>query len=256
MAVVIMGTSSSGKTSLIHELKKIYGKRYEYELLDSFLESYLPIHPFPEIQPELDEKSKEQVQENYMSALVDSFYDSVKKKTLKGKNVFVDIVPSLNDPENEQQQMLHALNGIKVVEILLYCPLDILESRVAKRNMNPEEQRYMLQAAAQYQILYKAEESDSEKVLDNSSTKSMKEIRRAAIKSFMEAAPSDVTKEQISEAEKANKDGYKQYIKQFKLDELSYVNIVPKIHYDLILDCRQTSAELAQAVVNFLKNVN
>ena len=67
----------------------------------------------------------------------------------------------------------------------------------------------------------------------------------------MKALP-DELKDRI-EVANGLEDLYKEFVQQFKLDELKEVNIVSKKPYDLILDCRHTPMELAKEVENFLK---
>jgi chloramphenicol 3-O phosphotransferase len=253
--VILNGTSSAGKTSIINELKKVYGSTYEVVDIDTFTSSYISSHPISEqLESEkLDEKVKKQLAEAYQRTFIDSFYSSIKDKALKGHNILVDTVPVL-DSTIEYEQISNILKGIKTIKILLYCPLDITIARVKQRNLTglPEEHREVTQPIGQYQLLYKPQETKSEQIIDKISSKETKQLLRSAINSFMKALP-DELKNKVDEVTKGLDRSYQEFVQQFKLDELEEVAVVSKKPYDLILNCKNTPTQLAKEIMKILK---
>lgn len=256
--VILNGTSSAGKTSIINELKKIYGTAYAVIDIDTFTGSYTASHPISEQleSEDLDEKAKKSWLKDYQRTFVDSFYTLIRDEALKGYNVLVDTVPVLENAREEYEQVSRILKDVKTIRVLLYCPLDITLARVEQRNLTgiPEERREVTPPIRQYRSLYKPQESESEQVLDTISSKDMKQLLRSAINSSMKALPEEL-KDKVAEVAKVLEDGYKEFVQQFKLDELEEVAVVSKQPHDLILNCRHTPIELAQKIAEFLKPV-
>lgn len=239
--VIIKGTSSVGKTSIINELKKIYGDTYKVLNQDAFVASYKIAHPIKEkLEAEPDGKEKQKITTDYQQALHDSFYVAIKENALQGKNVFVDIVPNYK----KYEQNATILKDIKPINVLVYCPLEITLARVEERNKTgkPEEKREAIDPIAQYSFLYKPQESPTEPVVDTVSSKDIKQLFRTVIDSHMPALPVEFREKE-----------YKNFVQQFKLDEQEEVIIVPESHYDLILDCKQSPKDLAKEIMKFLK---
>ena len=279
--IILYGTSSSGKTSIINELKKIYGNTYQVVDLDSFLSTHNP----PE-EKEIKSESPEEKDLRMSRLLIDMFYGFVREKALKGQNILVDTVPVL-DIDIEYAQVLQVLKGLKVVKVLLYCPLDRTLAHVEKRNLGggKEEHRDPAVPIPQYAQLYKVQELDSEKVIDKIVSKDFKQIVKSAVdanmksllKEIAEITPKELhedcfkqtgkdfrgekdrtpfeeqwIKESVAKRENELDDLYKKLVQQFKLDQLKEVSLVPKTLHDLIIDCRHTPEELAQEISNFL----
>jgi chloramphenicol 3-O-phosphotransferase len=280
--VILYGTSSSGKTSIINELKKIYGNTYQVVDLDSFIRTYKPSEA-KEGKPESQEEKELRICREF----IDSFYSFVRQKALKGQNILVDTVPTL-DINVEYVQVEQVLKGLKIVKICLYCPLDCTLARVEKRNLEgvKGEHRDIATPIPQYTQLYKVQELDSEKVLDKVTSKNLKQIVKLATESSMKSVLKEIAeitpkelhedcykqtgkdfrgekgrtpfeeqwlKEEVAKLDKMLEDMYKKLVQQFKLDQFEEVAIVPKASHDLILDCRHTPEELAKEIVEFLK---
>lgn len=251
--VFLNGTSSSGKTTALDELKKL---DYTYKILnmDDFEPGYIKAHPTTELDvldaaPDSDQKAKEQLKqltEKYNRNMFDSFYFLVRDEALKGNNILVDTI--LDDAEFKQ--LAHILQSIKTRQILLYCPLDVAVSRVMQRNAAgvPGEHRDLIQPIGHYFNLYKPQENAAEPAVDTVSSKDMKRIFRDAIDEFMKTVSVDLK----DKATKQLEDGYKEFVQHFKLDELDKVVIVPAKQHDLILNCKKAPQELAQEIVHFI----
>jgi chloramphenicol 3-O-phosphotransferase len=283
--VILYGTSSSGKTSIINELKKIYGNNYQVVDADSFLRTHNP----PE-EKEIKLESPEEKDLRISCIFINMFYCFVREKALKGNNILVDTVPVI-DIDAEYAQVLQVLKGLKVVKVLLYCPLDCTLAHVEKRNLTgvKDEHRDVATPIPQYMQLYKVQELDSEKVIDKIVSKDLKQIMKSAIDASMKSLLKEIAeitpkelhedcfrqkgkdfrseknrtpfeeqwlKEEVAKHEKELDEIYKKLVQQFKLDQLDEVAIVPKTLHDLILDCRHTPVELAKEIVEFLKKTN
>jgi uridine kinase len=279
--IILYGTSSSGKTSIINELKKIYGNTYQIVNIDSFLSTHNP----PE-EKEIKAESPEEKDLRMSRLLIDMFYGFVREKALKGQNVLVDTVPVL-DIDVEYVQVLQVLKGLKVVKVLLYCPLDRTLAHVEKRNLGgvKEEHRDPTTPIPQYAQLYKVQELDSEKVIDKIVSEDFKQMVKSAadasmkslLKEIAEITPKELhedcfkqtgkdfrgekdrtpfeeqlLKEVVARREKELDDMYKKLVQQFKLDQLKEVSIVPTTLHDLIIDCRHTPVELAKEIMEFI----
>src|SRR5581483_10546273 len=80
--VLLNGTSSAGKTSIMKALQNLFGDSYVAIVGDEWLETYAVEHPLPESMPR-DEQQKQ---------ILSDLFVYVKKLSLEGKNVFVDVV--------------------------------------------------------------------------------------------------------------------------------------------------------------------
>ncbi len=250
--IILTGTSSVGKTSLIKELKPLLNS-YEVVDIDSFTTSYLTAHPMPEQPENSDEKTKKELGQHYAKQLSEGFYTFIRNKALQGHNVLVDTVPML-ESDLEYEIISQSLKNIKTISLLLYCPLDITMARVEKRNLTgiPEEHREVILPIAQYQLLYKPQESEAEQIIDTISSKSIKQLLKLAINSFMKALPEEL-KANINQTTKQLENSYEEFVQQFKLNQLEKVTIVSKKPYDLVLYCKNTPQKLAKEVLQFLE---
>jgi len=116
--VILNGISSSGKTSIIIELQKLVGDSFVVMDIDTFQVGYTASHPFPDEKElnKLDEKAKKELGQEYTRTFVKDFYSSISDKALKGYNVLVDTVPSL---DSDDEQINDILKNLKVNKV--YC---------------------------------------------------------------------------------------------------------------------------------------
>ncbi|MGE0206419.1 MAG: DUF2608 domain-containing protein [Candidatus Babeliales bacterium] len=250
--IILIGTSSVGKTSLINELKPLLNN-YEIVDIDSFTTSYLTTHPMPEQPENLDEKTKKEFGQHYTKQLAENFYTLIRNKALQGYNVLVDTVPIL-ESDLEYKIISQSLKNIKNISMVLYCPLDITMARVQQRNLTgiPEEQRNIALPFGQYLLLYKPQDSPNEPVVETLSSSATKQVLKSAIKLFMDDLPEEL-KNNPQIAAESSEHFYKDFVQQFKLDQLSTISVVPKMPYDLILNCKNTPQDLAKEVMQFLE---
>lgn len=254
--ILLNGTSSSGKTTIINELEK-YGGMYKILSYDTFVRTFDPLyiktHPeqikeWEELEKvsAVDKKAKQKLDkltEKYNRKCFDDFYALIKDEALKDKNIVVDTIVD----DAEFGKLSRILGTIKVINVLLYCPLDIALSRVKQRNLTgiKEEQRDVFQPIGQYELIYKPQENISEKVVDTISSKDLKQLLRTAIDEYLKTLPEKL-KNQAVEIAESLEGHYKGFVRHFKLDELGEIAIVPIRPYDLILHCTKNPQVLAQ----------
>ena len=152
MIVLLNGTSSAGKSSIVNELQEIYGNNFTVVSLDGFMSTY--------------EK------DNY-DEFFDDFYKHVKNLSKNHNKVLVDTV----EYEAQHEQFGAILSG-NLVKILVYCPLDDIAQRVKKRKQSQDEaeHRSVRQAFEQFLGLYKKQSQSDELVIDKIYTSSIKKL--------------------------------------------------------------------------------
>jgi len=213
--VLLNGTSSAGKTSIIKELQKIYGDSCAVVIGDDFLATYLIEHPQP----------ISMTQDAYQRQMLRDAFLHVKQLSLHNAHVFVDFA------EINAKHYCTILDCNKVVKILVYCPLDILVDRVAERNRsgNTNETRTLSMPFGQFLNIYKLQESSDEVVVDR--------IKTSRIKYAVQIAEQDE----------------KPFVEQFKLDTLKEIVLVPKQQWDLIVNTgTHSSREIAKIISVYL----
>ena len=255
IVVILNGTSSSGKTSIIKELIKI-DPTLKVESFDEFWGSYTKTHSTKELDElakiaRTNEKANQklnQLAEVYIRKAFDSFYAQIAGEARKNKNVVLDTV--IEDIK-EFDKMLQALRPIKSVSVLLYCPLDVTLARLKQRNLAGVDPRDFRQPTSQYKLLYKPQESPAEQIVDTISSAEIKQLLRTGIDEYLKDPPAEI-KDQVQIVAKELEVFYKDFVKHFKLDELEKVVIVPVRPYDLVLSCQKASHELAQELAKFM----
>jgi uridine kinase len=230
MIVLLNGTSSAGKTSIVQELQKIYGDSYECIIGDEFIKTYEISHP----------KSESITNDMYQVQVISAMCKDAKQIALQGKNVFIELVQF----DENYKNYCSILECEKIIKILVYCPLDILVDRLAKRNQAAELKVDLLTPLQLFTAIYKLQESETEPVVD--------QIKTNRMKYALQAATQEINK-QIQEAGlqiSFEQDPFcKNFIKQFKLDGVKEIVIVPQHHWDLIVNTAINSpAEIAKII--------
>ncbi len=153
MIVLLNGTSSAGKSSIVKELQEISGNEFFVTSMDSFAASY--------------EK------DNY-DKFVHDFYQHIKDLSLTHHKVLVDTV----EFEQDYKKIEGVLTLNQFIKILVYCPLDDIFKRVEKRNQSEDEgeHRSVRQAFEQFLGLYKKQSQSDELVIDNIHSSSIKKL--------------------------------------------------------------------------------
>ncbi len=235
--VLLNGTSSAGKTSIIKELQKHFGSSYVTVIGDEFVEEYSAKNPMPESMARND----------YQFQVLSDMYLHVKKLSESGKNVLVDTV----EFDDHYQHYCSILNCNKVIKILVYCPLDVIVDRVKKRNISgdPKENRPLNLSFGQFKNIYKLQESKDEVIVDK--------IQTSRMLYGLQEAEQEVRKlmqEDGENPEKSKEFFVKPFIEQYKLDKLNEIILSPKNRWDLIVNTgTNLTQEVAQTISEYLK---
>lgn len=264
--ILITGTSSAGKSSIMSELSKSLRDTYRIVKFDDF--NSQPIKEKIAIDWGWDQKSplKEFMRDyrarhkaaSFISQFspADSnkevhdlvykgFFEYIKSRAFEGEDIIVDTVF-----EHVQQiDCFDSIMGkIHMLKVLVYCPLDVIAERVYKRNLSGkvEEQRNPLQALLQFPTFYKVQEGQEETVLDVISSEKL----RNAAREIIDQSLRELRQEQIAELEAF----YSTFVQQFKLDKLPKITLVARRSYDIITNSStHTPKEIAQRIAAYLQ---
>ena len=152
IVILLNGTSSAGKSTLVKELQKIYNHTLYVASIDDFMMTREGCHP---------------------KTRYPNFYNHIKEMALSGKNVLVDTVQY----QREYERYDEILKPCNVIKILVYCPLSALIMHVQKRNQlqDPRERRTIGAAFEQFLTLYKTKSSKKDIIIDQITTSKIKE---------------------------------------------------------------------------------
>lgn len=230
--MLLNGTSSAGKTSIMKELRSLYGQSWEYVIGDEFVETYTPQEPIEE-SLDRDEQNKR---------VMKAMFSSVKQLSDKGLNVFVDTV----EFDHDYDYYCSILDCNTTIKILVYCPLDILVHRGNTRNTSdqPNEHRPLNLSFWQFTKIYAIQQSENQPVIDR--------IKPSRMLSALAAASQEVrklmTEAGMNEQEIKNNITLftTPFIDQFKLNETNEVILTTQHTWDLVVNSGvQSSSEIA-----------
>ncbi len=239
--IVLDGTSTAGKSSIIKYLLPMLGNSYEKVAIDDF------------VTPVFLEQGKQQRSEKEFLQRIHEvsggMYNKIRKLISEGKNVLVDTVISGLEGEKDREHFFEKLNGLKVFLVLVYCPLNVLAERINKRNEkalkeNKPKDTRSRSVALVFDDMYKAQQSDNEVILGQLSRKDI------------ELAYSN-PKNELGETAEAFKQIKQNLISHFKLENKKVVNITSQLVYDCVVDTSKNNPEeCAQQIKNCLKTYN
>jgi chloramphenicol 3-O-phosphotransferase len=239
--IVLDGTSTSGKTSIVKHLMPMLGTSYKKVAIDDFVtEVFLE-------QEKLQRSEKEFLKRIHERS--EDMYDTIRKLVNSGENVLVDTVISGLEGEKDREHFFKELKGLNVLLVLVYCPLNVLAERINKRNEkalkeNNSKDTRSRSVALVFDDMYKTQESDNEVILGQLSRKDI------------ELAYSN-PKNELGETAKAFKQIKQNLISHFKLENKKVVNITSQLVYDCVVDTSKNNPEeCAQQIKNCLKTYN
>ncbi len=259
--ILLNGTSSAGKSTLLKQLIKLSPTLFQLKVDDYYApelkkkaqelgwSEQLDINPWLYLHTYLTKKTGHYYFDTEVrKALfpeVPAYYPIAKSAALDGKNVIIDTVLEY---ESSYQQFFEFFQHNKIISILLYCPLNILLDRVEQRNKSgiPGEYRPAFLSFEQFPEMYKIQETDEEQVVDRVKTSIMLSTLNTAIKDLIDQ---NIPKEYVPKLEAFKQ----QFIRQFKLDEKEEVTIVSRHGYDLI--CNSFTNSPQEVALEILKIV-
>lgn len=243
IVVIITGTSSAGKSSIVKELQKIYGSSYLVVKSDDYVDT-LNEQSIP------DQNQPQEIISEFWTKFYDDFYVGIKKLSDSGNNVLVDAVRF----DDDHERYCNILKGRKVIKILIYCPLDLIFEHVNQRNKSDDikEQRIAFCSIDQFPHSYKLAQFEDELVIDRISSVALFNTLIKAKKeceSLLKDLPEEVSKERA----RSNEVCFNNFINEFKLNELKEVILVSKFPYNLIINSSKSSIiEIAKQIQNYL----
>jgi adenylylsulfate kinase-like enzyme len=244
--VILNGTSSAGKTSILQELQKIYDDPCIVNL-DSFYKEYKATHPRPKSMTK-DERDA------YNNQMLDVMYVHTAEIASKGQNVFVDTVQF----DDNYQHFCSLLDRKNTIKIAVYCPLDVIAAHVEKRTKEGDPRDLHL-PVGQFSNMYKVQESPHEPVVDTIATSRIKPVlqlakdaRRQRGKEML--AQKKITQKEFDEGVAEVDQLTETFAKQWKLDERAEITIVTKNPWDLVVNSGVHSpAELAHQIAAYVE---
>lgn len=248
--VLLNGTSTSGKSALVNELQREFGKAYEIVELDRYMGQLQEEHPLSESE---QKSMKPEEMEKRVGQFLHYTYSHAKELSQQGKHVLVDTV-QFNE---EYERNCAALDCKNAVKILVYCPFDIVVDRVAKRTKEGSPRTLNL-VLNQFLHAYKIRESDDELFVDCIETRRFK-AKLALVKEEVERLPKEMglkTEEEIQKFRKERLRGLDDFVKHFKLDSCKTIELTTRQQapWDLVVNTGAlTPAEAAQTVAAFVK---
>jgi thymidylate kinase len=262
MIILINGVSSTGKSAIIAELKKIHPEFKIFNVDETWPEqvkqkatsfgwnSSSDLDPWMYLHNYLIAKDGT----HYLSTQVrqklfdnfPTFYEPAKKEALRGIPVIIDPVFEF---EKEYSVFADYFNDMPNIKVLVYCPMDILLSRVEKRNKSgiKDEERTAFQSFEQFPGNFKLQENADEPIIDVLKSSVLKKAFDDALQQLIS---NNIPAGYLPVLEKFKQD----FIKQFMLNEKDEIIIVPKHHYDLILNSgNQAPKALAEQIGALIK---
>lgn len=275
--IMFTGTSSAGKTSIIeafqaqapdtYQLIKIddfnmqepfealaasWGWDKKTTTLNDFMDNYLwkKAQHHPRLETDLSSGVGHDIHQAITDATYHAFFAQAKDKAQKGNS----IIDTVFDSATNYQQFIANFKDLHPIKVLVYAPLDVIQERVEKRNASgkPEEQRTAFQAFPQFVAIYKLQASPDEQIVDTIATERiLKALKKATDDLIQTLHTNDSAQEKLQEQIASIQQFQADFIKAFKLEELTEITIVARHAYDIILNSEQSPQENAQKVQNF-----
>lgn len=228
MIILCNGTSSAGKSTLVKALHELYEDDFEIAGIDAYAQT----HQF----------------NGFANLRYHRFYKMIHKKALAGQNMLVDTV--LYHNRYKKYDAMLCADGIQLIKILVYCPVDCLVDHVRKRNLNGNamEHRTVSQAFRAFLALYTMHKKGKTQIIDTMHSSEMK----AAVEQSL-----DVIARWSEKSKKRQHITNKKMVHKFDLDTPHQIFITPAHRWDLIVNTGINSPyEIAQQIAKFVAQRN
>ena len=228
--ILMNGTSSAGKTTLLQALNAIYDT-YEAAHIDTYTRKHT---------------------HGSWKTKCCGFYKEINETALTGKNVLVDTV--LYHDNYEKYEDLLTSNDrnknqpIKLIKILVYCSIDSIIDHVCKRNQLPNslDHRTVHKAFIGFLSLYTIKNATHKTVIDT--------IDSIQTKIALQKALGTIHPQAHKYLKRQNKMNQK-LIHQFNLNKAGKIMISPQHSWDLIVNTsNKTPEEVAQQIADFIES--
>jgi lysyl-tRNA synthetase class I len=141
------------------------------------------------------------------------------------------------------------VSNLKVIKILIYCPLEVLYESVNLRNkLNIEnENKLAFHFFGQLAVLYKLHKNDNDPIIEIVESKKIKDALIKASEDFL------LSCQNAKEYKKKIDNFNKSFIKKFNLDKERQIVLSPAEKYNLIID---SSNSTALEIANQIKKIS
>lgn len=261
--ILLNGTSSSGKSAILNEFKKLRPDYVAFKVDDWFTATTIQmatergwhadmqVHPWEYLRDYVNRETARlnfdiEVREHLFTG-ISSYYYTLQDLLRHGKNVIFDTVLEC---ARDYTNFANCLQEFNCTKVLVYCPVDIILERIKMRNSSgiPDEYRFAFQAFEPFSAIYKLQEHEDEPIVDIVSSQSMRQALNIAIQQLIEAGIPEAYVQRLHEFERT-------FITTFKLDTQTHVKLVARHHYDLIINSAHASpAALAQQIYTKLSS--
>lgn len=232
--ILLNGTSSAGKSSIVKELQNIYEHSFSVASIDGF------------IRERSIDWSNDKID---WDDLWIQFYTHIKSISDSGKIILIDTVCY-----EKEYEKYNAILGSQLIKILVYCPLDIIINHVEKRNNlgDTDEHRSLYQACKQFLSLYSAQNLSENFIIDQiDSTRIMyvlDKVKEETNKWSQEKKDGDET-----DYQKTYTEIYQEFEEKFHLHEVDTINLIQIYSWDFTVTAgTNSSAITAQEIALFI----
>lgn len=256
--ILVNGTSSSGKTSILKNLQQILPSAqflkvddyYDAEVIQTALnlgwKENSNIDPWLFLNQYLTNKTGNYYFDTEVRQQLfrdtDFFYSKAKSTATHGKTVFIDTVLEY---ESAYQEAFNYFKNANFSMILIYCPMSIILQRVQERNGSSisSEHRSVFLPFEHFTTMYKIRETVQEPLVDTINTSTLKHALTTAIQELVNQG---IAKEYLPKLEQFKEN----FIAQFKLDQMAQIEITPQHHYVAIFknDTPESPEIIAQQI--------
>jgi len=181
MNIILSGTSSAGKTSIMNEFSNNYNKISMDNVFNEFGYIFFRICEYKNL------KNKYYTQKEKDKFFNDCLYDKIIEKIKKNKNNIIDIVDDFDD------NSVPILNKYikQRIHILIYTDLDKLVENINKRKSYDPRGNFVFNQFSKYYIKTNVEDDAIDTINFNDFIKSLKKIKyefesETALKKFAE----------------------------------------------------------------------
>ena len=221
--ILLNGTSSAGKTTLIKELGTIFNNA-----LVASIDEYTATHQF----------------NSFFNSRYKNFYAMIHQKATLGYPMLVDTV--LYQDLYDHYDAILQKNGVRLLKILVYCPLTTLIEHVQTRNSSGKslEHRTFNQAFKAFLGLYTMQKTKHQ-IIDNLHSSAMQSAVQTSTK---------IVKTWSKKNQKRLRKTNKKIMQKFVKNRQHAIALRPTHHWDLVVNTSlDTPENIAAQIAEFIE---
>ena len=223
--ILLNGTSSAGKTTLIKALHELY-TNFEIASIDEYTKTHQCC--------------------GFVTMQHHGFYKMIHQKACAGTTMLVDTV--LYHTRYEKYDAMLQAQGIELIKILVYCPINYLVAHVQKRNLDASamEHRSFNQAFRAFLGLYTMKTKKYQTLIDTMHSTNIKAALQKTIIAIAKWSEKNKKRQHATNAKIA---------RTFNLKKSHKIALAPKHHWDLIVTTGINPIEnIASTISEFIDN--